>query len=73
MSVAFTEADICELIEAEIERAGGLRALAREWRISPSYLCHVIGGRTKPGDGILRHLGLVKVVAYQVAGRSVVG
>lgn len=46
------------LIRKEVGRAGGIRALSREWEINPSYLSDVLRGRRDPGPAMTRHFGL---------------
>jgi len=37
--------------------AGGVRALSREWDVSPSYISDVINGRRGPGEDMQRRVG----------------
>jgi hypothetical protein len=69
MPEEFTEAQVREQVEAEVLRLGSLRALARQWGMSPSYLSDFLNGRRGPGPQILRPLGLVVTVRY-VRGKS---
>lgn len=56
------EDEVRERVETAIECAESLRKLAESWGISPAYLSDVRTGRRAPGDSILRHLGLKRVV-----------
>lgn len=60
-----SERDVCSLVEKEIERAGSLRALSREWGVSPAMLSDLLNGRRGPGPKILGPLGLRRVKAIQ--------
>jgi hypothetical protein len=60
-----TEDQVRAKVEAEVGRAGSLRALAREWRISPSYLSDFLNGRRGPGPQVLSPLGLVQEVSVR--------
>lgn len=61
------ESDIRRLVAISIKRAGSLRSLAREWKISPAMLSDVMTGRRGPGPKVLDHFGLkrVVIVTYQ--------
>lgn len=56
-----TESDVRKLVIGAIERAGGVRALAQEWGVSPSQISDVANRRRGPGPKILRNLGMVRV------------
>lgn len=56
------ESEVKKLIAAHIDRAGGLRALSREWGVSAAQLSDVMTGRRGPGPKIVKHLGLRRVV-----------
>ena len=47
---------------AAIKRAGGQRALAREWGVSQQYLCEVVNGRYPVSDKLLDKLGLRRTI-----------
>lgn len=55
------------MLRRECAKAGGQAAWARTAGVSPAYVSDVLHGRQEPGDGILRPLGLEKVVAYRRA------
>jgi lambda repressor-like predicted transcriptional regulator len=57
-----TEAEVRVIVGAAIHKAGSLRALAKEWGVSPPMLSDVMTGRRGPGPKILNHLKLVRVV-----------
>ena len=59
------EAEVRAAINTAIECAASLRALAASWGISPAYLSDVRTGRRAPGDSILKHLGLKRVVTVE--------
>lgn len=65
-----TERGVRELIEARARKAGGVRALARLWGVSPAHVSDVCNGRRGPGPLLLAHLGLVRrvTVEYVPAG-----
>jgi hypothetical protein len=52
---------IHKLIEAESRKAGGMRALARKWKVSASYISDILGWRRHPGPSILNHLDLIAI------------
>jgi hypothetical protein len=58
-----TESEVRAKVEAEVQRAGSMRALAREWNMSVSYLSDFLNHRRGPGPQILDPLGLVQRVA----------
>lgn len=60
------EKQVIERVRKEVGRAGSIRALAREWGVTPSYICDLLNGRRAPGGKILGPLGLrmVKTVTY---------
>jgi len=57
--------EIIERIEKLVAEAGSQKALADKWGISPQYLCDVLAGRRDPGNSIVKHLGLKRVVAWK--------
>lgn len=58
-----TELQVRAAVEMAINCSGGVRKLAKSWGVSPAHLSDVRNGRRAPGDLILRHFGLRKVVA----------
>ena len=60
-----TEDQVRTEIERLITEAGSLRALARRWKITPSYLSDLRTGRRAPGPQVLRPLGLTRVVTVR--------
>ena len=67
----FTEADIRAKVEALVVKAGSMRALAKEWNMSPAYLGDFLNSRRGPGPQILVPLGLVQVVTVRyVKGKN---
>ncbi len=70
-----TESEVVALVRIAIAKAGSIRALGRQWGVTPSYLCDLRDGRRAPGPKILDQLGLkrVKVVTYEpkkIGGRA---
>lgn len=61
------EQAVMELVKREKARAGGVRALAREWGISPSLISDFLNGRRGPVSVILRPLGLKRVHSFEFA------
>jgi hypothetical protein len=53
-----TEEQLTELIKDYVQDAGSLRALAKQWKVSPQYLCDLVHGRRRAGDKVLGALGL---------------
>ena len=53
-------------LAARIEKACGVRALARDWGVSPSYISQVARGQRRPGPAILDRLGIVAVAGYRM-------
>lgn len=56
-----TESEVLDSIRTHIAAADSIRALVREWGVTPSYLCGLQDGRRMPGPKILTHLGIRKV------------
>ena len=55
-----------DIIRAEVAKFDSLRAAARHWKISPTYLCFVCMGKTRPGVSILKAIGWERAPAmYQ--------
>ena len=60
-----TEREVRNLIRGHAERAGSVRALAKEWGMSQAYLDKQIRGTQAVGDLTLRRLKLIRRKAYQ--------
>lgn len=62
-----TEKDIIILIQHQVKRAGSMRALARDWNITVSYVSDLLNGRRAPGPKVLGPLGIevVKTTTYR--------
>lgn len=60
-----TESEVIDVIRARIAKSGSVRALAREWNVSPSYLCDLRDGRRAPGPKILEPFGMRRVVRVE--------
>ena len=71
--VAYCEADVRDTVEGLVVGAGSMRALAREWGMSPAYLGDFLNGRRGPGPQILKPLGLVQVVTIEYRKGTSVG
>lgn len=56
-----TRRQVLQIVESERDAAGGVRALARKWRLSAPYISDVLRGRRDPGPKVLKKLGLRKV------------
>ena len=50
-------------------QAGSWSALARQLEVTPQYLSDVKDGRRAPGKGILKGLGMERVVTYRKVKR----
>lgn len=59
--VSMNQNQVIARVRGEVERAGSIRALAREWGVTHAYLCMVLSGKKPPGDKVLKLLGLRKV------------
>lgn len=66
--------EILRRVQQELEKAGGLRALARKWKLSAPYISDVLRCRRHPGPSILKHFGLVAlrevIVRYEPKGKK---
>ena len=60
-----TKAEVIELLQKQIARAGSQNAYAREIGVSQPYLNDVMNGRREPGPAILRALGLEGVLMFE--------
>ena len=60
-----TKAELLRRLRFLSRQAGSQEALARQCRVSPSYLSDVLRGRREPGDKLLRALGILRVVEYE--------
>lgn len=58
MKTHVTETQIRRRLASEILRAKGVRALAREWGVSPTVVSMAANGRRRPGPAILARLGI---------------
>jgi hypothetical protein len=54
------ESQVIGMVRNEVTRAGSMRALCREWGVTPSYMCDLLNGRRAPGPKILGPLKLTK-------------
>ena len=56
--------DVCELLRAEIGKAGTQTAWARRARVNRSIACAILAGKKTLQPKIVKALGLRKVIAY---------
>ena len=58
------------LLQKQREAAGGVRALARRWKLSVTYVSLVLRGALPPGPKILAKMGLTRsrTVTYEYDG-----
>ncbi len=52
-----SEEELVMRIRVMVDGIGSLRQAARQWKISPTYLCFVMSGKTRPGESILKAIG----------------
>jgi len=69
MEPGITALDVSGRLRRACDAAGGQKAWADRYGISPQYVCDVLNARRAPGDSILAALGLRKLVRY-VEARS---
>ena len=60
-SWSITQPQVVDLIRGHASQAGGVRALARQWRCSEAYISLILSGRRSPGRLVLKRLGLRKL------------
>lgn len=65
MSPCFSHQWVAELLQKEIDKAGGVREYGRRISVDPSNLSGILHGRTKPLPPVLKALGLRKVTHYE--------
>jgi hypothetical protein len=63
--IAMTDEEIVQLVQEATDAAGGQRALAREWRISVTWLNMVLNGKAKPRGRILERLGIRRRIIFE--------
>lgn len=56
--------DVVKRLAGAVEKAGSQIRFAKANQLSPAYTNDVLRGRKEPGQGILKALGLKKVVTY---------
>jgi hypothetical protein len=61
---ALRETDVVRRLLAACKAAGGQARWAEMAGVTPQYVCDVAKGRARPGEAVLRALGLQKVVRY---------
>lgn len=60
--VVVDELAVRTMIQAAINDAGGVRALARQWGLTPSYITDLRLGRRAPSEEVCRRVCVRKVV-----------
>ena len=58
---------VLALLKRRCASAGGQAAWAKAHDLSPAYVSDVLNGRREPGAGILRALGVERVISYRRA------
>ncbi len=61
----FGPVSVQEYLREAINSAGGVRALAREWGVSPSLISETECGSRRPGRVILDRLGWERITIYR--------
>lgn len=66
-SRTLSEAEVRQTVHDRVVRAGSMRAAAREFGVTVSYVSDLLNGRRAPGPKILGPLGLerIKMVVYR--------
>lgn len=57
--------DVINKIHEALTEFDSQKTAAKKWHLSPSYLTDVLRGRRKPGQKILRVVGLQRIEAYE--------
>lgn len=66
-----SEPKMVDVIRAHVARFPSLREAARVWKVSPTYLCFVMSGKTRPGVSVLKAIGWERAPAtYQKIGAT---
>lgn len=52
-------------LRLEVDRAGGMRALARKWDITTGHISRLLRKEKMPGPVVLRRLGLRERIEYE--------
>lgn len=67
----YTEEEVRAKIVILRDKLGGVRAMAKELGVSPSYVCDVCLGRRAPGPDFLKAVGMKKeVIIRYVSDRA---
>lgn len=64
MARALRERDVVSRLRTACRQAGGQARFARIAGVAPQYVCDILAGRTRPGDAVLRALGLQRDIRY---------
>ena len=66
-----TDSAMLALIRREVARLGGIRASAREWGLSHSYLARVLSGQQPTGPRLLAKVGWERATTLRrIKGRG---
>lgn len=60
MSVRYAASAVAMMVQRCADEAGGVRALARKWKVSAAYVSDLARGNRAPGPPILKRLNLKK-------------
>ena len=52
-----SESAMVDVIRKKVSAFPSLREAARNWKVSPTYLCFVMSGKSRPGVSILKAIG----------------
>ncbi len=64
-AIGMTEDEVIAELRARIAAAGSLRALAREWGVSPTWVSLVANGKSAIGQSLLTPMGITKRFIYE--------
>lgn len=64
MTAIITEEDVRDRLRRACEAAGGRQQWSDAYEVSPQYVGDVLRGQRKPGEKILRALGLTRRMVY---------
>lgn len=63
--MVMTEDEVKEALRRACEKAGNVRTWALANDVSPQYVGDVLNGNRKPGESILKPLGIEVVITYR--------
>lgn len=64
MARALRETDVVRRLKVACRLAGGQARWAALAGVKPQYVCDVLAGRARPGESVLRALGLQRDIRY---------